>query len=124
MAKFKVGDRVRIVSASAFPDLVGKQATVAGQFQKLKDPNNGEIFFAYPIEVDGMPYLDQKYGAPFSAKEYQLAPATPPAIDEWATEQVKRVTKPQPVTDRVIDERLVKQLPQSVWKSLIVRGAR
>ena len=91
MAKFKVGDRVRVVDVdpSCWIDkkLVGDTGTIRTSGTErdwIVDLDNNR-----PIFVGGWMEFDSCH----------LAPLTPPAIDQWAAEQVKRVTKPQPTTE-------------------------
>lgn len=85
MAKFTVGDRVRVVKhyeghIPFAPRLMGREGTVEAVQADLP----------YPYKVSfGLEAVD------FAAGE--LAPLVPPAEDAWASEKVKQVTKVQPV---------------------------
>ena len=81
---FKVGDRVRVVSADgvALPCL-GREATVIAV--------NCDIW-PYRIMVDGVP--SKAANGAWSADPHELAPLTPPAEDTWVADAVRKVTKP------------------------------
>ena len=78
---FKVGDRVRVVSADgvALPCL-GREATVIAV--------NCDIW-PYRIMVDGVP--SKAANGAWSADPHELAPLVPP--DTWADEAVRKVTR-------------------------------
>ena len=100
MAKFKVGDRVRVIGAhprTPPPSPIGQEAVVCRRPLSLK----GDWVVRFVFDIN--PLSDSQRGELSKCEgvffESQLEPLTPPNISEWAKEQVKRVTKPQPVTE-------------------------
>lgn len=93
MSKFKVGDRVRIVSTDS--DARGREATV----WKI-DPNSewDEIRLrgtvAYCVDVDGWG-RHSRSGKEIAFPEYELAPLVPP--DELAWQKFREHLKPNPL---------------------------
>ena len=98
MAQFKVGDRVRIVaiSRSATPEfraIIGREGTIVGRY------DGGKKFHPWIVRYDGPDSgIANEFGCNQAAfRSRDLAPLTPPAEDAWASEQVRKVTKPQHV---------------------------
>jgi len=93
MAKFKVGDRVRVIAVEFGEGadwLIGKEGVIAA-----KRPDHCEGFM-WAVSIANQ-RCDTRRDGCFIFEDYHLSPLTPPAADEWATEQVKKVTKPEPV---------------------------
>lgn len=97
MATFKSGDRVRVVENRHF--CYGKEATIwkiavedLVNFDCKIMPNK----LCHFLDVDGVGRINSERDWIALLSE-ELAPLTPPSVDSWATEAVKRVTKPQPV---------------------------
>ena len=83
MAQFKVGDRVRYVNTILNPMVpTGTEGVVVGIDPWVRDP----------VRVD-FAGSDRTW----SVYVHSIAPLTPPAEDAWASEQVRKVTKPQHV---------------------------
>lgn len=97
MAKFKVGDRVRVIAACSVRsyDLIGREGTVDSLGA---DSLGGNVKNGYGVTLDcppdDMPFND---GWVFAGEH--LAPLTPPAVDEWARSKVEQIKKwkPEPV---------------------------
>lgn len=89
MAKFKVGDRARIVADKygAAPDTIGKECTVSGPL---------DIYDWTPVKDLGYEVIIDGQILPIFCAEDELAPLTPATIDTWAAESVKKVTTVKP----------------------------
>ena len=81
MATLKVGQRVRFVRPECWYHLQGNEGVVCGY-------TPGGLLM---VDLEGAPVHPGRF------YEYQFAPLTPPAEDAWATEAVRKVTKPQHV---------------------------
>jgi len=96
MAKFKVGDRVRVIDMPSFITMPQRMGAIGREATIVSIPSD------YPradcdIEVDNFPARELGYAdLPWAVQFWQIAPLTPPAADAWATEQVKKWTKPEP----------------------------
>ena len=93
MAKFTVGQRVRFVGIhNSREELIGLTATVHSfDLSGLVCSPEHNIAIVF----------DDRRPTPlgkvvWASQENALEPLTPPAIDEWAKEQVKKWTKPEP----------------------------
>ena len=91
MAKFKVGDRVRvIVGGRAGP--AGMEGVVVLSLGAHAGGSSGVE--RYGVELDGRP-CPIGPGTHWLFLPSSLAPLVPPASDTWAADKVKQVTKPQ-----------------------------
>ena len=97
MAQFKVGDRVRIVRVMKGdgPNCRNREATV----WKTDIANCDALgrYFGCFLDIDGIGRTCPTSGLEWAAPSDWLAPLTPPAEDAWASEQVRKVCKPQHV---------------------------
>ena len=96
MAKFKVGDRVRVIRATHDQRTVGKEATVTSELKFVVNSID-EPYWGHCICIDGYGSTSLIHHRNLVSKPSDLAPLTPPSADAWATEQVKKWTKPEPV---------------------------
>lgn len=114
---FKVGDKVRVVDLLAveYPHrfyLAGMTGTVAGF-----EPHRRYLQIA--VALDGHPSHYDDGHCRFAA--VHLAPLTPPAVDTWAEDAVRKVTKPQhlepacPMPEKVPAGHRVAHLPTGVF---------
>lgn len=88
MAKFRVGQRVRLIAAdpgsSAVED-IGREGTIVAIPSILR-------IDGCDVAFDGADY--SRFAFEFTSCPYQhIAPLTPPAEDAWASEAVRKVTK-------------------------------
>ena len=84
MAKFKVGDRTKIIDQSPMSlalhgNMLGMQVTIVSFDSKLPD------LYDIVVNVDGL-------RGDWHTKQCRLAPLTDPNA-EWATEQVRKLFK-------------------------------
>jgi hypothetical protein len=90
MATFKVGDRVRIKDSPG----------IDPKYRGVETIITGPSFTHWYVKGPCWPVACYAFGA----AEEVLIPLTPPASDAWATEAVRRVTKPlhtEPVAPKV-----------------------
>ena len=85
MAKFKVGDRVRVIDGR------GAERAVVGQCGEVTRIG---VTTLLEVRMDCGP---SPCDADWLWWPHELAPLTPPAEDTWAADKVKQVTKPQHV---------------------------
>ena len=78
MAKYRIGQRVRIVRSRALPRLIGKEATIIGYGGE--GSYTGTIF-PYSVLVDGEP--DE-----FVCLSEAIEPLTPPGQKEFKAEDI------------------------------------
>ena len=98
MAKFKVGDRVRVIGAEknsyALARAIGHEGIIVSA-----DPPHSDPDYIWVVDVPSLPHWSPFKDLPdtqYFARSCDIAPLTPPAADAWATEQVKKWTKPEP----------------------------
>lgn len=48
---FAVGEVCRIVGAEYFPELIGREVTIAGPRQRATDTRSGEPYDGYPVDM-------------------------------------------------------------------------
>lgn len=95
MATFHINQRVKATRDSL--KCRGSQVS-AGTEGTVMDTNASTWFGGgpfYAVRFDGVRGRDEDDC--WLCRSDHLAPLTPPAVDAWALEAVKRVTKPQPV---------------------------
>lgn len=95
MATFKAEDRVRIVCPVSVHH--GKEATVLRECDGChivdKTGRGKWVGLHYDVSVDGVGprgYLNRQ----IAFEPHELQPLTPPAVDTWAADKVRQVTKP------------------------------
>ena len=96
MAKFKVGDRVRVIYAKHDKSTIGKEATVTSELKLVHTLEDGS-YWGHNICIDNYGSRNLVTKRVIVTDPSWIAPLTPPAVDTWATEQVKKWTKPEPV---------------------------
>lgn len=94
MATFKVGDKVRIARDVVYGEdrYVGREGVIVGLGRHL-GPEFGRPKWDCHVDI-------QHRKGPVNCMFVELEPRTPPAVDAWATEQVRKVTKPTPESIR------------------------
>lgn len=107
MAKFKVGDRVRIVNPQS--EFVGREASVMEvSIDKMLTLYSGVMTIrplVYRVSVDGYGDTCRESGRRIGYEPHELAPLTPPAVDTWASDAVRKVTKPIHVEPTTVKEK-------------------
>jgi len=100
MAKFKVGDRVKVVrvSCASVHCYLGQEGIITRPGWIL----DWCVDFGRPINpavLAGVPSGCSVVEGTFD--ENQLVPGITPSVNAWATEAVRKVTKPEPVQPAV-----------------------
>jgi len=85
MAKFKVGDRVRVIKSTFEPHIIGCAATITFKSDLLDDH--------WHLNVDGWGLRIPSGGNVYGEFGSHLAPLTPPEVTEWAAAKVKELGK-------------------------------
>jgi hypothetical protein len=102
MAKFKVGQKVRIKYASAdFSYLVGKEAVIAEPYGQKQAANFREPLWSYAIEVKSHPSRTRT--GYWLVLEDQIEPLVPPKDMAWAEEKIKEILN-NPVKETEVDD--------------------
>lgn len=93
MATFKVNQRVKIVGAASRDEefnrgVIGREGVIVGRSTK-------PYHFPWVVEYDGAPIGMNDFGVGRAAfRSQDLVPLTDPHADAWATDAVRKVTKP------------------------------
>ena len=111
---FKVGQRVKWVTdfnggvRGINAPAIGSEGYIVSTAQERNPRSKWEWIVSFP--GSGVTAGSELPAELFFCDSCNIAPLTPPAVDTWATEAVRKVTKPQHTEpERVIDEEEVKE---------------